>query len=153
MRDPIGVVDSVEERDCAGFKARLLKDVEGLEGVVGVIEEPELAMEALDGKEDVVDAIEGLWEMVGEEPECSEDSGGIGATSRETIFMPLLVLVLAGMKSVVRLFGAAMAIRCGWFALQHPVVSCVPVEYSCRASDRLSCSSTISSRVKECKRV
>ena len=34
-----------------------------------------------------------------------------GETSKETIFMPRLVLVLAGMKSVVRLLGAGIAIR------------------------------------------
>ncbi len=70
--------------------------------------------------------------------------------SRDTIFIPRLVLVVAGMNNVVRLFGAGIAIR--WFALQHPVVSCVPVEYSWRASARLSCNSRMSSRLKESNR-
>ena len=44
-----------------GFKERLLRDTEGLEGVVGVAEERVLAVEVLDtASEEMVDAIEGL---------------------------------------------------------------------------------------------
>jgi len=53
---------------------------------------------------------------------------GLDTLARVTILMPLLVLVLAGMNSVVCLFAAGTAIRWGWFALHPPVVSCVPVE-------------------------
>ena len=53
---------------------------------------------------------------------------GLGAVARVTILMPRLVLVLAGMKSVVCLFSAGMAMRWGWLALHPTVVSCVPVE-------------------------
>ena len=129
----------VEEGDKVGFRERLLRDTEGLEGVVGVAKERELAVAVLDSaSEEMVDAIEGLSEPIVEEAEVRDGSEGVGATLRDTIFMPLLVLVLAGIKSVVRLLGAAMAIRCGWLALQQPVVSCVPVEYSWRASARHS---------------
>ena len=47
--------------------------------------------------------------------------GGRGAMGNVMIFIPLLVLVLAGMKRVVCLLAAGTAIRWGWFAL-HPVV-------------------------------
>ena len=44
-------------------------------------------------------------DAVGDGREGSEE------TSRDIIFMPRLVLVLAGMKRVVRLLGAGMEIR------------------------------------------
>ena len=53
---------------------------------------------------------------------------GTGAVARVMILMPLLVLVLAGMKSVVCLFAAGTAMRWGWLALHPMVLSCVPVE-------------------------
>lgn len=62
---------------------------------------------------------------------------GIGAVARVMILMPLLVLVLAGMKRVVCLLAAGTAMRWGWLALHPTVLSCVPVEYSWRASARL----------------
>ena len=40
-------------------------------------------------------------------------SVGAGVVAKVTILMPLLVLVLAGMKSVVCLLAAGTAIRCG----------------------------------------
>lgn len=46
-----------------------------------------------------------------------------GISSRVMIFMPLLVLVLAGMKRVVWWFGAGMDIRLGWLELAHGHVS------------------------------
>lgn len=46
-----------------------------------------------------------------------------GTSSRVMIFMPLLVLVLAGMKRVVCWFGAGMDIRFGWLELAHADVS------------------------------
>lgn len=55
VSDPTGVEDSVEVEDAEVLSDRLLKEVEGLDGVVGVMEERELAVEA----EDTVDAIEG----------------------------------------------------------------------------------------------
>lgn len=57
------------------------------------------------------------------------DTGeGIGIFGRDMIFMPLLVLVLAGMNSVKLLSGPGMAILWGWLRLHPAVVSCVPVE-------------------------
>ena len=53
---------------------------------------------------------------------------GIGAAAMETIFMPLLVFVLAGMKRVKLLSGPGIIILCGWLRLHPAVVSCVPVE-------------------------
>ena len=53
---------------------------------------------------------------------------GTGAVARVIILIPLLVLVLAGMKRVVCLFAAGTAIRWGWLALHPMVLSCVPVE-------------------------
>ena len=53
---------------------------------------------------------------------------GTGAVARVMILMPLLVLVLAGMKRVVCLLAAGTAIRWGWLALHPAVFSCVPVE-------------------------
>ena len=52
----------------------------------------------------------------------------IGAAARDTIFMPLLVLVLAGMNRVKLLSGPGIAILLGWLRLHPAVVSCVPVE-------------------------
>ena len=46
---------------------------------------------------------------------------GTGAGVRETTLTPLLVLVVAGMNSVVWLFAAGTAMRWGWLAL-HPFV-------------------------------
>lgn len=51
------------------------------------------------------------------------------AVAKVAILIPRLVLVLAGMKRVVRLLSAGMAMRWGWLVEQHPVVSWVPVEY------------------------
>ena len=53
---------------------------------------------------------------------------GLGALVSETILIPRLVLVAAGMNNVVRLLSAGMAILLGWFPLHPAVVSCVPVE-------------------------
>lgn len=74
---------------------------------------------------------------------------GTAGEPSDTIFMPRLVLVLAGMNKVVELSGPGMAIRGGWFELQHPDVSCVPVEYSCSASQRSSRSFSTSVLLKE----
>lgn len=63
---------------------------------------------------------------------------GSRAVAKVAILMPRLVLVLAGMKRVVLPLDAGMEMRWGWLVEQHPVVSCVPVEYSWSASARLS---------------
>ncbi len=46
---------------------------------------------------------------------------GAGAIAKETILMPRLVLVVAGINRVVLLSAAGMAILLGWFA-PHPAV-------------------------------
>lgn len=51
------------------------------------------------------------------------EGDGSGVLLRVMIFMPLLVLVLAGMKRVVCWFGAGMDIRLGWLELAHAHVS------------------------------
>lgn len=51
------------------------------------------------------------------------EGDGSGTLSSVMIFMPLLVLVLAGMKKVVCWFGAGMEIRLGWLELAHAHVS------------------------------
>lgn len=63
--------------------------------------------------------------ILGEE-EGEGESGDVA--DKETIFMPLLVLVLAGMNRVFWPFCAGIDRRWGWLALQHAVSSCVPVE-------------------------
>lgn len=69
-------------------------------------------------------------------------SAGVSGASTATIFMPRDSPVLAGMNNVVTPFLLIM-VRCGWYDAQHDeLVS--PVEYSCRASAKLSCSSSIS---------
>ncbi len=47
--------------------------------------------------------------------------------------------------------GEEMDMRWGWLAEQQAVESCVPVEYSCNASARLSCRRSTSSRLSECR--
>jgi len=108
---PIEVLDSIRDGEEECLKERLLKETDGLESVVGVGEEGELVVEVLDGAEETVDAIEGLWEPLVEARESRDESGGVGARLRDTIFIPRLVLVVAGMNNVVRLFGAGIAIR------------------------------------------
>ena len=68
------------------------------------------------------------WELLRPRLAMLETGDGIGTAPMERIFMPLLVLVLAGMKSVWVLSGPGMAILRGWFRLHPAVVSCVPVE-------------------------
>lgn len=51
------------------------------------------------------------------------EGDGSGVLLRVMIFMPLLVLVLAGMKRVVCWFGAGMDTRLGWLELAHAHVS------------------------------
>ena len=46
---------------------------------------------------------------------------------KETVLMPLLVLVLAGITSVTRPSGPGMISLLGWLML-HPALSCVPFE-------------------------
>lgn len=74
---------------------------------------------------------------------------GLRAVANVAIFIPRLVVVLAGMNRVVWLLAAGIAMRSGWLVEQHPVVSCVPVEYSWRASERFSWRLRISSRARE----
>jgi len=77
--------------------------------------------------------------------------GGATGSARDTIFIPTPRWLEAGMKSVVCPFFRAICVRMGWYAAQHPV-SCVPVEYSWRASARDVWSSTMSSRVSSRRR-
>lgn len=53
---------------------------------------------------------------------------GAGAIAKETILMPRLVLVVAGINKLVLLSAAGIAILLGWFAPHPAVVSWVPVE-------------------------
>jgi hypothetical protein len=53
---------------------------------------------------------------------------GFGTEARDTILIPVVVPVRAGIKRVVCPGPLSIDIRCGWFALQHAEVSCVPVE-------------------------
>lgn len=53
---------------------------------------------------------------------------GFGTEARDTILIPVVVPVRAGIKRVVCPGPLFMDIRGGWFALQHAEVSCVPVE-------------------------
>lgn len=57
---PIAVFDSVKNGGEEGLRERLLKETDGLEGVVGVGEEGGLVVEVLEGAEEKEDAIEGL---------------------------------------------------------------------------------------------
>ena len=103
----------------------------------------------------MIDPIEDVWEKLGVETVVSRDFELVceesvdkvvvlpegetkGGMAKEMIFIPLLVLVLAGIKRVLALLGPGMETRLGWFELAHPVFSCVPVEYSWRASARWS---------------
>jgi hypothetical protein len=68
---------------------------------------------------------------------------GAFGVSRDTIFIPTVVPVLAGIKSVVTPF-FLIAVRGGWNEEQQgELVS--PVEYECRASARFCCISFSSS--------
>lgn len=51
-----------------------------------------------------------------------------GTDARDTILIPVVLPVRAGIKRVVCPGPLFIEIRWGWFALQHPEVSCVPVE-------------------------
>ena len=63
------------------------------------------------------------------EEEEREKAGSLGdADARETILMPVVLLVRAGMKSVVWPSPSGTDKRWGWFVLQPTVVSWVPVE-------------------------
>lgn len=55
---------------------------------------------------------------------------GVIPLAKVMIFMPRLVLVLAGMKRVVWWLGAGMDMRLGWLELAQGLVSCAPVLYS-----------------------
>ena len=109
MSDPLGVVDWDEETAVAGNKVD-----------VAVRDDAVDADELLFVLARLRFASEGGWEelvLVGVDVPLSNNPmlscrGGAGAP-RETIFMPLLVLVLAGMNSVVELSGPGIAIRCG----------------------------------------
>lgn len=72
--------------------------------------ELELELDWVDGERETADAVEGVVVT-------SEDM------PRVTIFIPLLVEVLAGMKRVFWLFAAGIEMRCGWLVWQHPVDS------------------------------
>lgn len=119
MREPRGVVDWEEEVD-------LVLVMEG----VWVMEGRLLRGLAVDGEWGVGDEL--LEEDFFEESRLSllmlGSRDGFGASANVTILMPLLVLVLAGMNSVVLLSAAGTAIRWGWLALHPTEVSWVPVE-------------------------
>lgn len=72
--------------------------------------ELELELDWPDGEREMADAVEGVLVT-------SEDM------PRVTIFIPLLVEVLAGMKRVFWLFAAGIEMRWGWLVWQHPVDS------------------------------
>jgi len=122
VRDPRGVVDWEEAREGSVDLELALDGIWDREGklVFG------LAVEVDFGAGDEL-----LDELRGESMLSLLRLGswdGMPAKAKVRILMPLLVLVLAGMNSVVCLFAAGTAILCGWLALQPTVVSWVPVE-------------------------
>lgn len=122
MRDPRGVVDWEEAREGSVDLELALEgiwDREGkldrglaVEGDCGVGDE---LLDELRGESMLSLLMLGSWD-------------GLPARAKVRILMPLLVLVLAGMNSVVCLSAAGTAILCGWLALHPTVVSWVPVE-------------------------
>ena len=72
-------------------------------------------------------AREGSLEGTGDKAVVEEKDVGAGLL-RETIFMPVLEEVAAGMKRVVCFGAVERDIRWGWLALHVCVFSTVPVE-------------------------
>ena len=127
MRDPRGVVVCEEARDGSVDFVEVVLAMDGVwEEEVMLVERVLLVVAGdIGGGEELREELRGesMWR-----PARLDSGVGFGAVIRVTIFMPLLVLVLAGMKSVVCLSAAGTAIRLGWLALHPIVVSCVPVE-------------------------
>lgn len=108
-------IDRLLEKEDAGEERELERSRLAMEGVLedeGVWEDCELE------KDDVVEL-----DDVCERDTVLGEGDDSGILSRVMIFMPLLVLVLAGMKSVVCWFGAGMDIRLGWLELAQGHVS------------------------------
>ena len=110
-REPRGVVDWEDAIDGSADGTLDMEDVKEAK----VVEDLELAIEG-----DL-----GVGEPLRGESMLSLLRLGVGVGTGDVgsvmILIPLLVLVLAGMKRVVCLLAAGTAIRWGWFAL-HPIV-------------------------------
>ena len=109
VSDPLGVVDWEEETADAGNKVDVAVRVDAVDADELLLVLARLRFASEGGWEEVV--------LVGVDVPLPDDAilscrGSAGAP-REIIFMPLLVLVLAGINSVVELSGPGIAIRCG----------------------------------------
>lgn len=136
VREPLGVVDWEEAIDGsmegAIDGALEVDEACGSEGIVDML----LATEGDEGAGEPLLEVPLRGEAFREELRDWElsprlamlDTGDVtgGAAARETIFMPLLVLVLAGMNNVRLWSGPGIDILCGWLRLHPAVVSCVP---------------------------